>query len=111
MTVLTAKAYGTKLMQHCIRTRVLGYHSPSAQTRLSLSFNGLELGLKLELERKFERAVQKTKNYDGHLFLYIISTQQFARDETNGSITSSACRRRNDCQLLQNVLMTQTLGH
>ena len=49
--------YGTDLMQHRTRTRVLGYHSPSARTRLSLSFNGLELGLELELERKLKRAV------------------------------------------------------
>ena len=39
-------------MQHRIYTRVIGHHSPSAQTQLSMSFNGLELGLELELERK-----------------------------------------------------------
>ena len=50
-------SYGTDLMQRRTRTRVLGYHSPSARTRSSLSFNGLELGLELELERKLERAV------------------------------------------------------
>ena len=42
--------YGTDLMQRRTRTRVLGYHSPSARTRSSLSFNGLEL----ELERKLK---------------------------------------------------------
>ena len=40
--------------------RVLRHHSPSARTRLSVSFNGLELGLKLELERKLKRAVRQT---------------------------------------------------
>ena len=45
-------------MQRRTRMRVLVYHSPSARTRLSVSFNGL----KLELERKFIRAVRQTKN-------------------------------------------------
>ena len=55
--------YGTDIMQRYIRTRVLGYHSPSARTQSSVSFNGLKLGLKLglkfelKLERKLERAV------------------------------------------------------
>ena len=70
MTVLTDKAYGTNLMQHRTCTGVLGYRSPSAQTRFSLSFNGLKLGLELELERKFERAVRKTKNYDKGAYFY-----------------------------------------
>ena len=57
-------------MQRRTRTRVLGYHSPSAQTQSSLSFNGLDLGLELvlglelELERNLERAVRKTENND-----------------------------------------------
>ena len=44
--------YGIDLMQRRIDTRVTGHHSPSTRTRLSLSFNGLELGLELELEKK-----------------------------------------------------------
>ena len=44
--------YGTDLTQCHTRTRVIGHHSPSAQNRLSMSFNGLELGLELELKRK-----------------------------------------------------------
>ena len=44
--------YGTDLTQRHTRTRVTGYHSPSARTRLGISFNGLELRLKLELKRK-----------------------------------------------------------
>ena len=51
-------------MQCHTRTRVLGHHSPSARTRSSVSFNGLELGLELrlelELERKLEQAVRQT---------------------------------------------------
>ena len=49
--------YGTDLMQRRTNTRVLGYHSRSARTQSSVSFNGLELGLELELERKLEQAV------------------------------------------------------
>ena len=44
--------YGTDLMQCRIRIQVIEYHSLSARTRLSVSFNGLEL----ELERKLARA-------------------------------------------------------
>ena len=40
--------YGTDLMQCCTRMRVIGHYSSSAQSQLSMSFNGLEL----ELERK-----------------------------------------------------------
>ena len=40
--------YGTDLTQRCTRIRVTGHRSPSARTRSSISFNGLEL----ELERK-----------------------------------------------------------
>ena len=54
--------YGTDLMQRRTRIRVIGYHSLSARTRSSVSFNGLELGLDLELERKLARAVQQTIN-------------------------------------------------
>ena len=42
----------TDLTQRRTRTQVTGHHSPSAQTRSSMSFNGHELGLELELERK-----------------------------------------------------------
>ena len=45
-------------MQHRTCTRVLGHHSPSARTQSSVSFSGLELGLK----RKLKQAVQLTKN-------------------------------------------------
>ena len=53
------RSYHTALytvQQCCTHTRVLGHHSPSAQTPSSVSFNGLELGLKigLELKRKLE---------------------------------------------------------
>ena len=44
--------YGIDLMQRRTHTRVTGHHSPSARTRSSMSFNGLELGLELEFERK-----------------------------------------------------------
>ena len=44
----------TRVLGHHSRARVLGHHSPSAQTQSSVSFNGLELGLELELERKLE---------------------------------------------------------
>ena len=44
--------YGTDLTQRRTRTRVTGHHLSSARTRSSMSFNGLELGLKLKLERK-----------------------------------------------------------
>ena len=50
--------YGTDLTQRRTRMRVLGYHSPNAQTRSSVSFNGLEL----KLERKLVRAVRQPKN-------------------------------------------------
>ena len=49
-------------MQHHTRIQVIGYHSLSARIRSSVSFNGLELGLELELERKLVWAVQQTKN-------------------------------------------------
>ena len=39
---------GTDLTQRCTRIRVTVHHSSSAQTRSSMSINGLEL----ELERK-----------------------------------------------------------
>ena len=45
-------SYGTDLMQRRTRTRVIGHHSPSAPTRSSMPFNGLELTLALELKRK-----------------------------------------------------------
>ena len=45
-------------MQRRTRTRVLGHHLPSARTQSSVSFNGLELGLELELDRKLKRAVR-----------------------------------------------------
>ena len=41
-----------RLTQHRTRTWVTGHHSPSVRTRSSMSFNGLELRVKLELERK-----------------------------------------------------------
>ena len=44
--------YTTDLMQHRARTQIIGQHSPSAPTRSSVYFNGLELGLALKLERK-----------------------------------------------------------
>ena len=46
------KAYGTDLTQRRTQIRVTGHYSPSARTRLSMCFNGLELGLELKLERK-----------------------------------------------------------
>ena len=61
-------------MQCRTRTRVLGYLSPNAQTRSSVSFNGLELGLelglKLVLERKIKRVVQETKNDNKGAYCY-----------------------------------------
>ena len=57
-------------MQRRTRKRVLGYHSPSARTRSSVPFNGLKLGLELELERKRMRAVQQIKNYDNGAYCY-----------------------------------------
>ena len=42
-------------MQHCTRTQVIGHHLQSAPIRLSMSFNGLELGLALELALELER--------------------------------------------------------
>ena len=50
--------YGTAQRQRRTRARVLGYHSPSAPTRSSVPFSGLEL----ELERKLERAIRQTEN-------------------------------------------------
>ena len=41
-------------------------------TRSSLSFNGLELGLQLELEIKLKRAVQQIKNNNKSACFYII---------------------------------------
>ena len=49
--MLTGFAYGTDLTQRRTRMRVLGYHSPSARTRSSVSFNGLELELETEKAR------------------------------------------------------------
>ena len=57
-----AALYGTDLMQRRTRTRVVGYHSPCTRTTSSASFNGLELGLALGLERKLERAFLQTEN-------------------------------------------------
>ena len=54
--------YGTDLMQRRTRTRVVGYHLPCTRTTSSVSFNGLELGLALGLERKLERAFLQTEN-------------------------------------------------
>ena len=51
---LSKTSYGTDLTQHRTRAQVLGYHLQSAQTRSSVSLNGLVLGLELELERKLE---------------------------------------------------------
>ena len=76
-------------MQRRTRTQVLGHHSPSARTPSSVSFNGLKLGLKLELERKLKRAVQQTKMIIRALIVIDLSAHQLARDETNGSLTSS----------------------
>ena len=63
-------SYGTDLMQCCTCTQVLGHHSPSVQTPLSVSFNGLKLRLELELERKLERAVRQTKNDNKGTYCY-----------------------------------------
>ena len=49
-------------MQRRTRTRVVGYHLPCTRTTSSVSFNGLELGLALGLERKLERAFLQTEN-------------------------------------------------
>ena len=57
---LVMPRYGTDLTQRRTHTRVVGQRSPCAQTRSSVSYSGLELGL--ELERKVERAVQQTEN-------------------------------------------------
>ena len=70
ISAILVHEYGTDLMQRRTRTRVLGHHSPSARTPSSVSFNGLELGLKLELERKLERAVQQTKNDNKGTYCY-----------------------------------------
>ena len=58
--------YSTDSMQCCTCMQVLGYHSSSAQTQSSVSFNGL----KLRLERKFEKAVQQTKNDNKGTYCY-----------------------------------------
>ena len=50
--ILRHLRYSTGLMQCCTHMRVIGHHSPNARTQLSMSFNGLELGLALEFERK-----------------------------------------------------------
>ena len=55
---VTYLSYGTDLMQYHTHTRVVGNCLPCAQSRSSVSFNGLLLGL----ERKLERAVQQTEN-------------------------------------------------
>ena len=62
--------YGTNLMQHRIYLQVLVYHSPSARTRLSASFSGLELRLKLK--RKLKRAVRQTKINNKGVCFYIL---------------------------------------
>ena len=49
--------YGTDLMQRRTRMQVLGYHSTSARTRSSVSFNGLELGLELDKLKIIIRAL------------------------------------------------------
>ena len=53
-------------MQRRTRMRVLGYHLPSAQTRLRVSFNRLEL----ELEIKLKRAIRQTKNDNTGAYCY-----------------------------------------
>ena len=59
--------YGTDLMQRRTRAQVLGHHSRDARTRLSVSFNGLELAF----ERKLERAgPQSRTDNKGALLLY-----------------------------------------
>ena len=60
--LLQSQKYGTDLMQRRTHTRVVGYHSPCTRTTSSVSFNGLELGLALGLERKLERALLQTEN-------------------------------------------------
>ena len=50
--ILRHLRYGIDLTQCCTHKRVIGHHSPSARTQLSMSFNGLELGLALEFRRK-----------------------------------------------------------
>ena len=59
---MIGNTYGTDLMQRRTHTRVVGYHSPCTRTTSSVSFNGLELGLTLGLERKLERALLQTEN-------------------------------------------------
>ena len=56
--------YGTDLTQCCTHKQVLGYHSTSARTRSSVSFNGLELRLKLE------RAARQTINDNKGAYCY-----------------------------------------
>ena len=51
-------------MQRRTRMQVLGYHSTSARTRSSVSFNGLELML------EFERAARQTKNDNKGAYCY-----------------------------------------
>ena len=50
--ILRHLRYSTDLTQRCTHIRVIGHHSSSARTQLSMSFNGLELELALEFERK-----------------------------------------------------------
>ena len=56
--------------RHHLHARALGHHSLSAQTRSSVSFNGLELRFELELKRKLERAVRQTKNDNKGTYCY-----------------------------------------
>ena len=51
-------------MQHRTRMQVLGYHSTSARTRSSVSFNELKLGLELE------QAARHTKNDNKGAYCY-----------------------------------------
>ena len=53
-------------MQRHTHAQVLGYHSTSAQTL----FNGLELRLELEFERKLERAARQTKTDNKGTYCY-----------------------------------------
>ena len=60
--------------------RILGYNSPSACTRSSVSFNGLEL----KLERKLVQAIKNENK--GAYYNVFISAHQLASDETNESL-------------------------
>ena len=100
-------------MQHCTRTRVLGYHSTSAQTRSGVSLMGSNSGLKSSSKDNSSEQLDKLRKNDNKgTYCYRLKAPSNwhvmkQMDLLPRWLAQITGRRRGDYQSLQTVLMTQ----